>query len=266
MEAREQFHDTTAKTLIGGCNIPSGLTVAAETNRVVDCVFNHPNTAPFIVTRLIRDLVMSNPSPAYVQRVVQIWNNNGADTAGDLKAVVQAILTDSEARNDSASVNDGRLKDPLYHMVSFIRAMNGSLSPTHQRTWSFTQMGQTPLAPPSVFGHYSLQYRLKGGTLAGPEFQIYTPTEAMLRGNLFHEILNSPNAADLKIDLAPFQAVSADSNALIEMVNARLLYGRMSPGFKTSLAPAMAAASDNNQRLITALYLTTLSGQYTVQY
>ncbi|MCX6611832.1 MAG: DUF1800 family protein, partial [Acidobacteria bacterium] len=63
MEAREQFHDTTAKTLIGGCTIPAGLTVAAETNRVIDCVFNHPNTAPFIVTRLIRDLVMSNPSP-----------------------------------------------------------------------------------------------------------------------------------------------------------------------------------------------------------
>ena len=127
-------------------------------------------------------------------------------------------------------------------------------------------MGQTPLAPPSVFGHYSLQYRLKGGALAGPEFQIYTPTEAILRGNLFHEILNSPNTSDLKIDLAPFQAVAADSNAVIEMVNARLLYGRMTPAFKSSLATAMAAASDNNQRLITALYLTTLSGQYTVQY
>lgn len=262
MEAREQFHDTTAKTLIGGCTIPAGLTVAAETNRVIDCVFNHPNTAPFIVTRLIRDLVMSNPSPAYVQRVVQVWNNN----AGDLKAVVTAILLDTEARNDTATAQQGRLKDPLYHMVSFIRAMNGSLTPNHVRTWTLTQMGQTPLAPPSVFGHYAMQYRLKGGALAGPEFQIYSPTEAMLRGNFFHELLNSPNSSDLKIDLTPFQTIASDTNATIELVNARLLYGRMSPAFKTSLATAMAAAADNNQRMITALYLTTLSGQFAVQY
>jgi hypothetical protein len=111
-----------------------------------------------------------------------------------------------------------------------------------------------------------MQYRLKGAALAGPEFQIYSPTEAMLRGNFFHELLNSPNSSDLKIDLIPFQTIASDTNATIELVNARLLYGRMSPAFKTSLATAMAAAADNNQRMITALYLTTLSGQFAVQY
>ncbi len=266
MEAREQFHNKSAKTLIGGCPIPAGLTVAVETNAVLDCVFNHPNTAPFIVTRLIRDLVTSNPSPAYVQRVVDVWNTNGPAGKGDLKAVVTAILKDAEARQDQATINQGRLKDPAYHIASFIRALNGNITPDNVRGWTFVQMGQAPLAPASVFGAYSLTYRIRGGALAGPEFQIYTPTESILRGNFFHEMLTSPNQSDLNINLGPVMALAADKNAVIEQVNATLLYGRMPQSLKSSLATAMAAASDNNQAVLTALYLTALSGYYAVQY
>ncbi len=267
MEPREQFHDKTAKTLIGGCAIPAGLGVVQETNMVVDCVFNHPNTAPFIVTRLIRDMVTSNPSGAYVQRVVNVWNNNGNGVKGDLKAVLTAILTDAEARQDQATPQQGRLKNATYHIVSFIRAMNGSLTPTNLRAWNFTQMGEAPLGPPSVFGHYSLLYRIPNmPALAGPEFQIYTPTESMLRGNMIYDMLTSPNASDMKIDLTPFQAVAGDPSALIEQVNAALLYGRMPQSMKDSLAVALAAGYDNNQRMVTALYLTALSGYYTVQF
>ena len=61
---------------------------------------NHPNIAPFVCTRLIRSLVCSNPSPAYVQRVVNVFNDNGQGVKGDLKAVVYAIIMDQEARND----------------------------------------------------------------------------------------------------------------------------------------------------------------------
>jgi len=76
----------------------------------------------------------------------------------------------------------------------------------------------------------------------------------------------NPNQTDMKIDLTPFQAVSADPSALIEQVNATLLFGRMPQSMKDSLAVAVAAAGDNNQRVVTALYLTALSGYYTVQY
>lgn len=266
MEPREQYHDQTAKTLIGGCTIPGGLQVVAETNLALDCLFNHPNTAPFIVTRLIRDLVTSNPSPAYIQRVVSVWNDSGSGAKGDLKAVLTAILTDAEARQDQATPQQGRLKDATYHIVAFTRAMNGSLTPDNLRSWNFTQMGQAPLAPPSVFGHYALLYRIPATALAGPEFQIYTPTESMLRGNFIYEMLNAPSQSDLKIDLTPFHAAAGDSAALIEQANATLLYGRMPQAMKDSLAVAVAAAYDNPQRVITALYLTALSGYYTVQY
>ena len=266
MEAREQYHDKTAKTLIGGCPIPAGLTVAVETNMVLDCLFNHPNTGIFISLRLIQDLVTSNPGGGYVQRVANVWNNNGAGVKGDLKAVINAILTDAEARQDQATPQQGRLKDPVYAIAEFIRSMNGSLAPDNIRGWDFFLMGQKQLHAPSVFGHYSLMYRIQGGSLAAPEFHIYSPTESILRGNFFYGMLTNPNQTDLKIDLSPFLAVAADPTALIEQVNATLLFGRMPQAMKDSLAVAVAAASDNNQRVVTALYLTALSGYYTVQY
>jgi uncharacterized protein (DUF1800 family) len=266
MEVRENNHDTSFKTLPNGCTIPSGQTVAAETGMVLDCLMAHPNVGPFIVQRLIRDIVTSNPSPAYVQRVVNVWNNNGNGIKGDLKAVLKAILIDAEARQDQATPQQGRLKDAIYHFAAFIRGLNGSLNPQNYRPWELSTMGMAPLSPPSVFSFYSALYRIPGSALAGPEFQIYTPTESMIRGNFFYAALTQPNASDMKVDLTPFNAVANDSNAIIERVNNQLLYGRMPQAMKTSLAAAMSLAPDNNQRVITALYLTVLSGQYTVQY
>lgn len=266
MEPRDPYHDTSAKVLIGGCPSPAGQTVVQETNTALDCAFNHPNTAPFIVLRLIRELVTSNPSPAYVQRVVSVWNNNGTGAKGDLKAVVSAILLDAEARDDAASANKGRLKDAVYYVASFVRAMNGSLAPQNLRPWEFTQMGMAPLTPPSVFGHYALLFRVPVLGLAGPEFQIYTPTESVLRGNFIANMLSQPNQSDLKIDLAPYQAVAGNVSSLIDLVNSRLLYGRMTPAMKNSLTTMLNAQFDNSQRVWAALYLTALSGQHAVQH
>ena len=91
-------------------------------------IFNHPNVGPFICKQLIQHLVTSNPSPDYVGRVAAVFNNNGSGVRGDLKAVVTAILLDSEARrgDDPAQVqaNDGHLKEPLLFMANLLRAMN----------------------------------------------------------------------------------------------------------------------------------------------
>ena len=58
----------------------------------------------------------------------------------------------------------------------------------------------------------------------------------------------------------------ARRDILIDLVDQTLLYGRMPAAMKTALAGAIGAAYDNNQRVMTALYLTTLSGQYAVQH
>ena len=52
-----------------------------RTRAALDNIFNHPNVGPFIARRLIQQLVTSNPSPAYVERVAQRFNNDGRGSA-----------------------------------------------------------------------------------------------------------------------------------------------------------------------------------------
>jgi len=56
----DPWHDNS-----GGTNCGTG---PGQRNHIL---FNHPNVAPFISTRLIRALVTSNPSPAYIGRIPQ---------------------------------------------------------------------------------------------------------------------------------------------------------------------------------------------------
>ncbi len=265
LQSRAANHDTSAKALVG-TSLPAGQSAEADMAGTLDWLFNHPNTGPFVAQRLILALVKSNPTPAYVGRVAAVFADNGSGTRGDLKAVVRAILTDAEARNDTATGTDGRLKDAIYHTISFVRALGGTVSPTNGLAWQFSQMGQTPLAPPSVFGFYSPLYRIPRTTTAGPEFQIYGPTEAVLRGNLFWSALTGNAGSDLVVDIAPFVALAGNIPVLIDAVDQALLYGRMPLAMRQSLATAIAAQYDATTKAQTALYLTALSGLCAVQH
>ena len=68
----------------------------------LDNIFNHPNVGPFIAQQLIQQLVTSNPSPAYVERVSAVFDDDGTGQRGNLGAVVRAILLDDEARARAA--------------------------------------------------------------------------------------------------------------------------------------------------------------------
>ncbi|MCP5196938.1 MAG: DUF1800 family protein [Gammaproteobacteria bacterium] len=264
LQPRDVNHDMRQKTFLD-CTLPADQTTTQDMSDTVYCLFNHPNVGPFIATRLIRSLVMSNPSPAYIQRVAAVFNNNGAGVRGDLRAVVKTILLDAEARNDVASATSGRLKDPIFHVVALVRALNGTFSPNNGLPWMFGRMGQAPLTPPSVFSFYSPLYRIPQSSLFGPEFQIYTPTESVLRGNFLWAILSN-SSSDFTVDLSPFMSVAGNTTQLIDAVDQALLYGRMPPSMRQSLATAITAQADNTNRVRTALYLTALSGLFVVQY
>lgn len=264
LQPRDVNHDMRQKTFLG-CTLPANQTAVQDMNGVVDCVFQHPNLGPFVAQRLIGNMVTSNPSPGYVQRVAAAFDNNGRGVRGDLAATVTAILTDAEARNDTATANAGRLKDVVYHIISFTRALNGWINSPNGLPWELSLAAQMPLVAPSVFGFYSPTYKLPKSTLFGPEFQIYSPSEAARRGNMFWRIISNPGS-DYAVNLTPFSAAQANIPQLIDAVDQALLYGRMPAAMRQTLATAIAAQSDGASRWQTALYLTALSGLYAVQY
>jgi hypothetical protein len=149
--------------------------------------------------------------------------------------------------------------------VALTRALNGTITPTNGLGYLFGQMAQQPLTPPSVFSFYSPLYHVPKSSLFGPEFQIYTPTESVLRANFMWGMITNPST-DFTTSTAPFQAAAANTVQLIDAVDQTLLYGRMPPAMRQSLANAIAAQSDNASRAQIALYLGALSGFYAVQY
>lgn len=140
------------------------------------------------------------------------------------------------------------------------------MSGNNLQVYNFVNMQQAILNPPSVFGYYSPFYRIPKQPLFGPEFQIYSASESVVRAGMFANILNGQANGDFPVNLAPYTAVAGNTPALIDAVDQALLYGRMSSQMRAALTTAVDAQYDNNGRVFTALYLTALSGQYAVQY
>jgi uncharacterized protein (DUF1800 family) len=258
------YHDTRAKTVLGHF-IPAGQTPLQDVNAGLDILFQHPNVGPFVATRLIRALVTSNPSPQYIQRVAAKFDDNGQGVRGDLPAVVRAILLDPEARNDDPPSDFGRLRTPVQHTIAMSRALSLPLTSASNFDYLLGDMGESLLNAPSVFGHYSPTFRLPGTALYAPEFQIYSPTEAVNRANFLHSFWSGSGGA-LPAALQPFAAIASDATALTNAVDHTLLYGRMPAATRAAILQALPLMYDNPQRVRTALYLTLMSGDYLVQH
>jgi hypothetical protein len=259
-------HDTDAKVVLNGVTIPAGLPAATELEWVIDNIFLHQNVPPFIATRLIRSLVTSNPSPAYVARVSSVFINNGAGVRGDLAAVLRAILLDPDALSPTIAEH-GRLKDPVLHVVGFGRALGATIGDPNSFQYVFSNLSQRVLTPATVFSFYQPTAMIPGQTTYfGPEFQLYPPALAVQRANFIYGIITGQFGSAYAIDRAPFQATAANPAALVDMVNQRLMMGRMSSQLRQVLITATTAvpASDTNQRAVGALYLAAISSEYTV--
>lgn len=255
-------HNTSQKTVLGQ-TIPAGLTPQQELDAVVDILFNHPNVGPFMATRMIRAMVTSNPSPAYIARVAAVFNNNGQGVRGDLKAVVNAIIMDPEARNDAVPSNFGRLRTPVQSVLFMCRALNITPGAASQFNYQLYTMGEAILDAPSVFGHYSPMFRIpKGNGLFGPEFQIYTATEAANRGNFLYQFLY---IYPINPALQPYVNIAGSPASLVAALDNALLFGRMLPSTRTALFNAIPMQYDNNARTLTAVYLIVTSGEFLVQ-
>jgi len=280
-----------AKKLLNGVTIAARAsqttaTATAELNTALDNIFNHPNVGPFIGRQLIQRLVTSNPSPAYVYRVGQVFNNDGTGVRGNMRAVIKAILTDYEARSTAVINNQGfgHLREPVLRVSSVIRPF----SPTSVTAGRYainttdTQLGQTPFRSPTVFNFYEPFYvhpgQLADNGLHAPEFQIATEIMAVnipnfLRTGIYNASATSLptfQGGDIRLNLATEQAMAGNATALVDHLNLLLMSGQMPADMRTrviSAVNAMANAS-NNDRLVRArfaVYLIATSSQCAVQ-
>ena len=258
MTIYNQFHSISQKDFLG-VTIPASTTAdtSGDIKFALDTIFNHPNVGPFIAFRLIQQLVTSNPSPAYVQRVATIFNNNGKSVRGDMAAVIMAVLTDTEAR-DMASVSSpsfGKLREPILRMADWMRAFSVTSQSGNwlmTSTSSNTSLGQSALTSSSVFNFWPPGYappntQLALHNLLSPEFQGvdevstagYLNTMQSAVGSGIGSVPTGGVGPDIQSAYTQEIAIASDANALADRMNLLLLYGQMTATFRQRLVDAI---------------------------
>lgn len=294
MQAYPEQHDTGAKKVLGYpgaalTQIPSRdpADPARDLDDALDNVFNHPNVGPFIARQLIQRLVTSNPSPAYVQRVANVFANDGTGRRGNLGAVVRALLLDEEARTPPSAATAGKLKEPLLRLTQLWRAYDGRSQSGRYGAQNLTYaIGQGPLQAPSVFNFFSPGYAPAGEIadqgLVAPEMQIATEyLNTLVTNVLFAQtfcytsspVTGCPSvrpglAPDLvKIDVSAEAALAGDPAALVTRIADKLLGGRISDTLRTQAQQAVerAPATLGGLKVAEALYLVVTSPEYALQ-
>jgi uncharacterized protein (DUF1800 family) len=305
MQPIEAFHDGSSdKQLLNypGVALSGGVLhgipdAQSELTAALDNIFRHPNVGPFIATRLIQRLVTSNPPPAYVQRVAQVFNDDGSaqHVRGNLRAVVRAILLDPEARYGHWQHYEtfGKLREPMLKATQMWRALNarstngrnGNLS-----TWPYVEdwYGEAPLRSPTVFNFFKPDYHQPGEIqtrgLVSPEFQILGDTTIVATpNNLFHQIfcfyVGSDSCWDsgyddtLLMDLAADATLATSAPAqLVDEYSLLFMSGQMSPFMRGVLVARLNAMSVDDYgsdlgraRVQHALYLIMNSPEYSIQ-
>jgi uncharacterized protein (DUF1800 family) len=266
MRAVEANHDQEKKIIVGGAALAAGHSAEQDLDDVLHALSTHPNTAPFISLRLIQHLVTSDPSPAYLRRVSEVFGASG----GDLKAVVIQILTDPEARegdvpNANPAEKSGHWREPLLSVMAMMRSLGASVRTDNRLERFPANLGQRVFYPGSVFNDYSPLYRTSTGLLA-PEFELLSSGTALMRANLVRNLVEKGLNGDAQFDLMPFVALAGSPGDLVDAVDHAFLYGRLPAALKAEIVAAVSATHDYNLRVHNAIYLVASSAFYQVEH
>jgi uncharacterized protein (DUF1800 family) len=128
------FHDRKQKTVLGQ-TIPAG---GGEQDgvQVIDILARHPSTARFISRKLAQRFVADAPPQSLVDRMAATFTATG----GDLRAVVETMLTSREFLSEGAW--QAKLKSPLEMVLSSVRVLGADVTDPTALAQRIADLGQ----------------------------------------------------------------------------------------------------------------------------
>jgi uncharacterized protein (DUF1800 family) len=254
----------------------------ASLTAALNVIFQHQNVAPFIAKQMIQRLVTSNPTPGYVQRVATAFK----DASWDMKTLVRAILTDTEARSETVRLQPtfGKLREPLFRVVHLLRAFGVGIAfvgNTDQVSspWTSLNLNQSPMRAPSVFNYFSPNYTFVGGLMANagkvtPEMQIATEASVIAYVNAVYDIVSDgltqewEGSRNGQLVITTEVALAATPSAVVDSINTKLFGGTMTAGLVTEVTTAATAANTAataTEKVKAAIFVAAVSPEYLVQ-
>jgi uncharacterized protein (DUF1800 family) len=226
--------------------------------------------------------------------VAAAFNDNGSGVRGDMKAVIRAILLDTEARDATIAQGTtyGKLREPVIRLANWGRAFNATSTSTRfaigDTSSATSALGQVPMRSASVFNFYRPGYvpPNTGAATAGlvvPEMQITAETSVAGYLNFMQGVIpNGPSSssgatADRVVSAYTQEIALADNpTQLVDRINLLLLANGMKTTTRTQIINAVTAISipTNNptnadtarkNRVYLAIFLAMASPDYIVQ-
>ena len=292
MQSYPDHHSTDAKSFLGVNIAASGSAdPQGDLKTALDTLFNHPNTAPFICKQLIEHLVTSNPSTAYVGRVAAVFADNGSGVRGDMKAVVQAILLDDEARNATTAAGNpqyGKVNESLTRYTQWARAFtaqsrNGSfnIGSTEDRIYG---LGEMATRSPSVFNWFAPGYTppatsIAAAGLVAPEMEMTDVSTVVGYLNFMQSSIGSDASGgfDIYSSYSTEAGLATNPDALLDRINLLLMAGTMDGTLRSQIlsavnsiaipagSPEAISAALTNRAQI-AVYLTMASPSFSGRF
>ena len=299
MKMFNNYHEPGTKDLLNNFQVPDRNPVDGDADiaDALDNLYGHPNVGPFIGKLLIQRLVTSNPSPQYVKRVAQKFNNNGNGVRGDLAAVVKAILLDPEARSCASGEDPtfGKLREPFIRYFQLNRAFDAhTLSGNYRNAQYYLQeyFAQKPFTSPSVFNFFQQFYQPIGPVdslnLVAPEFQITNSQTITGFINGLYRWLMEENIADewdlfdgehddgyadeiSELDISDEVLVADNSqlHILLDRLNLILAQGRLSDQVQESIIDLLKEFDEDDPedldfRARLAIYMVMCAPEYLI--
>jgi uncharacterized protein (DUF1501 family)/uncharacterized protein (DUF1800 family) len=268
-----------------------------EIESLLEHLFEHNNTAPFVSYRLIQRMVTSNPSPRYMKSVVAAFRTGTyagrtfSGKYGDLEATINAILLDEEARSTilEADPTHGLLREPIVKVMHLLRAMEyQSIDGREVMMPYLNRIGMEAFNAPSVFGFYLPEHRPDGPVtdagLVAPEAQLSTSpimiaylnsfTSLMDYGLTFcgsgfgYNYLRNCRTPETNVDgnISYVQSATATAAEVIQELDLLLTGGRLHPFLRDYITQqyeaSMASTNSLQDSLNLAQKLITFSPEF----
>lgn len=299
MVAYADFHSELEKTFLGS-TIPAGTSAEQSIDQALDTIFNHPNVAPFVSKQLIQRFVTSNPKPAYVERVANVFESGryklpdgtvvGAGKRGDLKATIAAILLDDEAlQTRSEQPTDfGKIREPFVRFINWARAFNETDPDAGEEYFledaSFG-LAQHPFRSRSVFNFFRPAFKAPGtqtgaAGLVAPELQITNESSVINYINFMNAFIYnfSPTYSEdpdkgVNADYSEAIALADDAGKLIDYLNLVLAANNLNATTKSRMKLLLdevpistdAPGEDKYTRVVLAVTMVMSAPGYIVQ-
>jgi uncharacterized protein (DUF1800 family) len=227
-------HDWGQKVVMG-MTIPAGSPAVGaagvrEGEQVIDMLVDHPATARFISTKLLRWLLTPEPSEAQVTTVASAFRAS----RGDIRTVVRAVLNEGWLMQAPL-----KYKRPFHFMASALRGVDARITSMAAMNTQLNTVGQPLFLWETPDGY--------------PDQLEYWAGNILPRWNLASNVSTLRSSTTIYVDHVPYLQGTAD--ACIDAIDQGLFGGEMPLGTRTALLEYLRAGTLGETRVRETLAL-----------